>query len=46
MAFGLLGAPMHFQFVMDDLLGSIPDLSAVCYLDDVTTHGNQWEAVW
>ena len=40
MAFGLLGAPMHFQYVIDTLLGREKDLDAVGYLDDVTAHGN------
>ncbi len=46
MAFGLLGAPMHFQYVIDTLLGRVPGLSAVGYLDDVTAHGNEWGQVW
>jgi hypothetical protein len=46
MAFGLLGAPMHFQYVIDTILGREKDLDAVGYLDDVTAHGNTWQKVW
>ncbi len=46
MAFGLLGAPMHFQYVIDTLLGREQDLDAVGYLDDITAHGNKWQKVW
>lgn len=46
MAFGLVNAPMHFQYVIDTLLGRAGDVSAVGYLDDVTTHGGEWSKVW
>jgi Reverse transcriptase (RNA-dependent DNA polymerase) len=46
MAFGLVNAPMHFQYVIDTLLGRAGELNAVGYLDDVTTHGSKWEQVW
>lgn len=46
MAFGLVGAPMHFQHVIDTLLSQDPTLKAVGYLDDVTAYGDEWRAVW
>jgi hypothetical protein len=46
MAFGLINAPMHFQYIIDTLLGRVGDVCAVGYLDDITTHGNEWERVW
>jgi hypothetical protein len=46
MAFGLLGAPMWFQYVVDQVLGRSPNLTAVAYIDDITAHGTHWEQVW
>jgi hypothetical protein len=47
MAFGLLEAPMYFQYVMEDILYARgEDIPCEPYLDDLTIHGTNWEAVW
>ena len=47
MPFGLMGAPMHFQYVIDTELGKMPpSVKRVAYLDDVTTYGDDWPEVW
>ena len=46
MAFGLVNAPMHFQYVIDTLVWRAGNVDAIAYLDDITTHRNGWEKVW
>ena len=46
MTFGFMGAPYHFQYVVDRILARDPLLLALVFLDDVTAHGRTWEQVW
>lgn len=44
MMFGLVGAPMYFQYMMDVLRGrsTVPNFSMESFFDDSTTHGSDW----
>ena len=42
MTFGFLGAPYHFQYIMDCMLSLDPKLLALVFFDNVTTHGAHW----
>ena len=46
MTFGFLGAPYHFQYIMDCMLSLDPKLLALVFFDDVTMHGAHWYYVW
>ena len=46
MTFGFLGAPYHFQYIMDRTLSLDPKLLALVVFDDVMTHGAHWSYVW
>ena len=41
LAFGLIEAPMFFQYIMEELINTDqPPLQCEPYLDDLTCHGN------
>ena len=43
---GLMQAPAHFQYVVEDVLRGKPGdrpLAVVVYLDDIAVFGDSWE---
>ena len=48
MPFGLMGAPLWFQYCMDTLLQKARVNQAKAFVDDVTLAGlcEQWELLW
>lgn len=47
MTFGLLEAPMYFQYMVEDLIyNADPSLKCEPYLDDLTAHGCDLKQVW
>jgi hypothetical protein len=46
MPFGVLGGPMHFQYIVDTEIAKMGVTSVVGYMDDITAHGDNIARVW